>query len=177
MLSVRFACYSNLCRRFPEQGLHGFSMRAAAAKILAANSSARLSSQQRIGGSRTQRAFQIQLLFVSGKQRASKQRFFGRMAGMPGSRLAGFSKPLRASGESKCFLTTQDSEELPSLTVLVLYPIHETKTTGKEKSRIPTILVNQNLVTQLSRFGILPNDLRTGKTFAITPTVCLEITI
>jgi len=91
------------------------------------------------------------------------------MAGMPGCRLAGFSRPLRASGESKCLLTTQDSEELPSLTVLVLYPIHETKTTGKEKSRIPTILLNQNLVTQLSRFGILPNDLRTGK---IPPNFC-----
>jgi len=95
--------------------------------------------------------------------RASKQRFFGRMATLLGCRLAGFSRPLQASGGRKCFLTTQDSEELPSLTILVLYLIHETKTTGKEKSRIPTILLKQNLVTQLSRFGILPNNWRTGK--------------
>jgi len=82
---------------------------------------------------------------------------------MPGGRLAAFSRPLRASGGRKCSLTTQDSEALPSLTILVLYPFHKTKTTGKEKSRTRANLVTQNLVTQRSRFGILPSDSRTGK--------------
>ena len=82
--------------------------------------------------------------------------------------------------EATDFLTIQDSKALPSLPFLVLYPPPlETKTSREEKSRIQTNLVKLNLVTQLSRFGILPSEFTTGKfhlTCAITPTVRLVIT-
>ena len=123
--------------------------------MLAANSSARYPPNR--CSRRTQwlqRAFQIQLVFVYEKQWASKQRFFGR--------LAGFSRTSKPAVDANVSSRPKTRKHCPRLQSSSCTLLHETKINGTEKSRIRTNLVEQNLVTQHSRFAVLRSDL-TGK--------------